>query len=339
MAEAKVSGCVQFESARLKNTSYSLPSHDALAQILPHSPQSDCEQEPASHSDPQDDSSSRFKMWAIVPVGPPTSHLHHDCPGPEVQRYRDAMGRMAADMISLRRQMVALQTENSRLRALLSEFEDPGLELLRDTDLDVMTKAEMADRIASLTFRLSSELNQTSAQSNRILQLQNQLIRKNDSEKELLKLQVSLQRQPGFGPEQRRMRELEATVRHQGKVIESLERARQSYNVSVKHKPKGRVSLEQRQRKDTTPAAGNTGLRQELLQPPTHQTQPRAQRKESASARERLSLLAELERTETRRHILEQQLEENSKLWGKQKQQMLIQLSEQKHGFNQTVPQ
>ncbi|XP_072291764.1 coiled-coil domain-containing protein 33 [Eucyclogobius newberryi] len=183
------------------------------------------------------------------------------------------MGRMAADMISLRTQLVALQTENSRLRTHLAEHEDPGLDLLRDTDLDVMTKAEMADRIASLSCRLSCERSQSAAQSDRILQLQNQLIRKNDSEKELLKLKAVLQRQPGFGQqEQRRMRELEATVRHQGKVIERMERAQQSYHVSVKNKPKTNVGLAQRKGNEMAPAAESAGLRQQMFrapQPPT----------------------------------------------------------------------
>uniref|UniRef100_A0AAV2L0K9 BZIP domain-containing protein n=1 Tax=Knipowitschia caucasica TaxID=637954 RepID=A0AAV2L0K9_KNICA len=105
-----------------------LPSHDALAQILPRHPQK--QQRSAAHSDAQEVQQQEVQQQEEKQQ--------------EVQQYRDAMRRMAADIISLRRHVVALHTENSRLRA---HREDPGQDFLRDSDLDVMTKAEMADRI------------------------------------------------------------------------------------------------------------------------------------------------------------------------------------------------
>lgn len=54
---------------------------------------------------------------------------------------------MAEDIIALRTQVVTLEEENSQLRSKLSLHQDLGCHLLDDTDIDVMTKAEIADRI------------------------------------------------------------------------------------------------------------------------------------------------------------------------------------------------
>lgn len=43
--------------------------------------------------------------------------------------------------------MVTLEVENSQLRIDLSLHRDLGRDLLDDTDIDVMTKTEIADRI------------------------------------------------------------------------------------------------------------------------------------------------------------------------------------------------
>lgn len=54
---------------------------------------------------------------------------------------------MAEDIIALRTQVVTLEVENSQLRIDLSLHRDLGRDLLDDTDIDVMTKTEIADRI------------------------------------------------------------------------------------------------------------------------------------------------------------------------------------------------
>lgn len=57
------------------------------------------------------------------------------------------MRKMAEDIIALRTQVVTLEAENSQLRIDLSLHRDLGRDLLDDTDIDVMTKAEIADRV------------------------------------------------------------------------------------------------------------------------------------------------------------------------------------------------
>lgn len=64
-----------------------------------------------------------------------------------MENYRSAMSKMAEDIIVLRTQVVTLEAENSQLHMDLSLHQDLGRGLLDDTDTDVMTKAELADRI------------------------------------------------------------------------------------------------------------------------------------------------------------------------------------------------
>lgn len=54
---------------------------------------------------------------------------------------------MADDILSLREHVSNLEAENSNLRHNLAMHEDVGRALFEDIDLDVMTKAEIVDRI------------------------------------------------------------------------------------------------------------------------------------------------------------------------------------------------
>lgn len=64
-----------------------------------------------------------------------------------MENYHLALSKMAEDIIALRTQVVTLEVENSQLRIDLSLHRDLGRDLLDDTDIDVMTKTEIADRI------------------------------------------------------------------------------------------------------------------------------------------------------------------------------------------------
>ncbi|XP_045893040.1 coiled-coil domain-containing protein 33 [Micropterus dolomieu] len=270
----------------------------------------------------------------------------------EVENYRSAMSKMADDIIALRTRVVTLEAENSQLRIDLSLHQDLGRDLLTDTDIDVMTKAEISDHIASLKFKLASETSKAALQRDRIQQLQNELIKKNDSEKELLKLQrVHQQQQEDLQCHQNLLTKtatLEATVKQQEKVIQNMEKALYSKlrekNKSgdkrlVAKKQRGEID-HRKEEMESALAAENTRLREELdrirLQPAAVIIQQSAQTKDALPLKERLSLLNKLEKAEARAQTLETQLEENSKLWGREKQDMLTKLSEHRHGFVRT---
>lgn len=65
----------------------------------------------------------------------------------EMERYHSALSKMAEDIIALRTQVVTLEAEKSRLCIDLSLHQDLGRHLLDNTDIDIMTKAELADSI------------------------------------------------------------------------------------------------------------------------------------------------------------------------------------------------
>lgn len=57
------------------------------------------------------------------------------------------MCKMAEDILALRSQVASLEEQNSQLCNELSMSQDLGRTLLDDTDIDVMTKTEIAERI------------------------------------------------------------------------------------------------------------------------------------------------------------------------------------------------
>ncbi|XP_028441484.1 coiled-coil domain-containing protein 33 isoform X3 [Perca flavescens] len=356
---------------------YDLPSHDALAQILPngrylfkgaktelHRAAQQEQKRPAER--PEAPQANRPNINHTYQIHHPRKRtpLHDfeddphmaeitDLQTKEVENYRSAMSKMAEDIIVLRTQVVTLDSENSQLRTDLSLQQDLGRDLLDDTDIDVMTKAEIADRIASLKLKLASEISKAASQRDRIQQLQNDLIKKNDSEKELLNLQrVHQQQQEDLRRHQSclaKIATLEATVKQQEKVIEKMEKALDGKFIEkIKLSGDKRLGVKKQRgetdhRKEETElalAAENTRLRGDLdwirQQPASLIIQQSAQTKETVPLKERLSLLNKLERAEARVQTLVAQLEENSKLWGRQKQEMLTKLSEHRHGFVRT---
>ncbi|XP_034734936.1 coiled-coil domain-containing protein 33 [Etheostoma cragini] len=363
---------------RLLKDGYNLPSHDALAEILPNrrylfkgaktelhrAPQQQQQKRPAER--PEASQGNRPKINHTYQVHHPHKRtpLHDfeddfhmaeitDLQTKEVENYRSAMSKMAEDIIVLRTQVVTLESENSQLRTNLSLQQDLGRDLLDDTDIDVMTKAEISDRIVSLKLKLASEISKAASQRNRIQQLQNDLIKKNDSEKELLNLQrVHQLQQEDLQRHQSclaKIATLEATVKRQEKVIEKMEKALDGKLIEkIKQTGDKRLGMKKQRgeidhRKEETEsglAAENTRLRGDLdrirQQPSSVIIQQQTQTKETVPLKERLTLLNKLERAEARVQTLEAQLEEKSKLWGRQKQEMLTKLSEHRHGFVRT---
>ncbi|KAK5902197.1 hypothetical protein CesoFtcFv8_007478 [Champsocephalus esox] len=343
---------------------YNLPSHDALAQILPNGRylfkganprlQRAAQREPERPEAKQPNINHTYHIHR--PHQRPPLHTDEDdhrmaeitnLQTKEVENYRSAMGKMAEDIIALRTQMVRLEAENSQLRSALSLQQDLGKDLL--DDIHAMTRAEIANYIAFLKCKLANETSKATSQRDRIQKLQNDLIKENDSEKELLKLQrVHQQQQEDLQRCHSRlakMANLEATVKHQEKVIEKMEKALDSKLIEKSKQTGDRRPLVNRQKGGTDNrkeeiesalAAENSRLRGELdrihRQPAPVIKQQSAQRKEALPIEERIKL----ERAEARVQTLEAQLEENSNLWGREKQEMLTKLSEHRHGFVRT---
>ncbi|XP_034542199.1 coiled-coil domain-containing protein 33 [Notolabrus celidotus] len=351
---------------------YNLPSHDALAQILPNNRIILKGVKTELHRETKQEQKMLAKKPEATQANKPNINHTYQIRQPhkrpplhdfevdprvaeisglqtkEAENYCSAMSRMAEDIIVLRTQMVTLEAENSQLRIDLSLHQDLRTDPLDDSDIDSMAKAEISKHIASLKFKLATESNNAASQRDRIQQLQNDLIKKNDGEKELLKLQRVHQQQEDFLQHHpshlAKMATLEATVKQQAKVIEKMEKALDS-NLRERNKQsvdkmlvvnKQRGEMEKRKdEKESALTEENRRLREELDRTRQHPNAFIIPQSEQ-TLNERQILLHKVEQAEARAQILEAQLEENSKQWGKQKQEMLTKLSEHRHGFVRT---
>nr|XP_015198891.1 PREDICTED: coiled-coil domain-containing protein 33 isoform X1 [Lepisosteus oculatus] len=338
----------------LQKNRHNLPSHDALAEILPeykflfkapvpsrvgpshsgqhnpHTPPGPAQTGQQGHPDTDllnqtyrpDSSDRRPGVPGIEDNSHAADVTAHEAR--EVENYRTAMRKMAEDIIALRKKVGGLESDNSQLRSELSLHQDLGRTLLDDTDIDVMTKAEIADRLASLKFKLASETAEVTTLKDKIQQLQNELIRKNDSEKELLRLQRAHQQQQAvlqkYQARVAKMNSLEATVRQQEKVIEKMEKVLDS-KLKEKKRDRGNTMTKQsegavddnrRKEMESALAAENTRLRGEL-EKLRYQTGPLviqqpAQTQDPFPDNEKLSLLTRLEKAQARIQVLESQV-------------------------------
>ncbi|KAM4748953.1 coiled-coil domain-containing protein 33 [Rhinophrynus dorsalis] len=324
-----------------------LPPYNALANILPdpwtHSAQGEQKtMDPGGiprqpHTNAYQQNPSNI---VVLPGDPVMEHQEQ-----EISNYRLAMQRMADDIIALRHQIGGLEAENSALRSERSLHQDLGRSLLSDTDIDVMTKAEIADRLATVKHKLASETSELRSMRDRVQQLQNELVRRNDREKELLLMQRAHQQQQAvlqqYHQRLSRARTLQDTIHKQEKVIEKMEKL-----LDHKLKDEKKIRLDGGERGGRVEVlqgdvhaalmAENSRLREELerLRFPTITLQQSTM--EAFSDSEKFSLISKLEKSQARVQSLEQELEEAARRWGREKQQFMTQLSEREMGFSRT---
>ncbi|XP_072348905.1 coiled-coil domain-containing protein 33 isoform X2 [Scyliorhinus torazame] len=317
---------------KLQQDRVSLPPYDALAQILPEydylfrSPHpKERPERPQSVRAPrplptrQAAAPSEKRELTIEDRAVNQEIIHHETK--ELDNYRAAMQKMAEDIIKLRKDIARLEVENSKLRSELSSHQDLGRTLLDNTDIDVMTQAEIADRIVLLRQKLTTETAEVLSCKDKVQQLQNELIRKNDREAELLRLQKAHQQQQAvlqkYQEKMHKSKILEDTIRQQEKVIERMESLldkklkeipREKPNASKNRTGFADDSL--RKEVESVLLAENARLRDEIgtlrHQPaPIILQQPVLSVKESLSDMDKLSLLAKLEKAQSRIQTLE----------------------------------
>ncbi|XP_071424927.1 coiled-coil domain-containing protein 33 [Pithys albifrons albifrons] len=274
---------------QLHRDGVSLPAADAVASILPG-------KQPFPHGEQR------------------SQQFFGDHQELEVGSYRLALQQMAGDLLSLRRHVTSLEVENGQLRHSLASQQELGHALLHDTDLDVMTREELLDRLAALRHKLVAGTAEMRRLKDRVQQLQNELIRKNDREKELLLLQRAHRLQQAM---LRRCQEkvakakgLEETVQQQEKVIKVMERVLQEKLTGVGRSMEKAAGEALSREVHTALLAENHRLREELARVP-HPAPPMAPQPSALPSvwggTEKLSLLARLEEAETRGRVLERQ--------------------------------
>ncbi|XP_059123972.1 coiled-coil domain-containing protein 33 isoform X1 [Peromyscus eremicus] len=137
--------------------------------------------------------------------------------GMEMNNYRRALQKMAEDILALRKQASILEEENRMLRSQLTQ---------QSMEEEQSRAEEESLAVSMKQSLLLSELD-IKRLRDRVQHLQNELIRKNDREKELLLLYQAQQPQAAqlkrYQDKLQKMKALEDTVRHQEKVIEKME--------------------------------------------------------------------------------------------------------------------
>ncbi|CAK7300609.1 Coiled-coil domain-containing protein 33 [Vulpes lagopus] len=273
--------------------------------------------------------------------------------GSELNNYRRAMQKMAEDILSLRKQTSMLEAENRMLRSQLTQEE--GEEEQNNSNAQKLDEVSMKQKL------VLSELDMKKLRD-KVQYLQNELIRKNDREKELLLLHQAQQPQATllkrYQDKLQKMKALEETVRHQEKVIERMERVLEDklrdWREPLLNRPQGKPPMAF----PVLPASGlplgtageplpadlysallaeNARLRADL-EKNRHQPAPIILQQQAlpdllASTSDKFSLLAKLERAQSRILSLESQLEDSARRWGREKQDLATRLQEQEYGL------
>ncbi|XP_068266840.1 coiled-coil domain-containing protein 33 [Nyctibius grandis] len=308
---------------QLHRANVSLPAADAVASILPGkqlfprgtgvlAEEQRSQEIIGDHQEPVSDEETRGE-GDIGALG----GQHQAAVGstlPEVGSYRLALKRMAGDLLSLRQHVTSLEVENRHLRHSLASQEELGHTLLADVDLDVMTREELLDRLATLKRKLVAGTVEMRRLKDHVQQLQNELIRKNDREKDLVLLQRAHRQQQAVlrrcQEKLAKMKGLEKTVRQQEKVIEAMERMLQEKLAGVGRSTQKPVGEALSGEVYTALLTENHRLREELARPP-HASPPIAPRPPALlggfGGTEKLSLLARLEEAQARGRVLEKQ--------------------------------
>nr|XP_048280138.1 coiled-coil domain-containing protein 33 isoform X2 [Myodes glareolus] len=160
----------------------------------------------------------------------------------EMNNYQRAMQKMAEDILALRKQTNILEEENRTLRSHLTQ---QSLE-------EEQSRAEEENLGVSMKQRLLLSELDIKRLRDRVQHLQNELIRKNDREKELLLLYQAQQPQAAqlkrYQDKLQKMKSLEDTVRHQEKVIEKMEqvleeRLRERKESAPSSRPQGKPNV------------------------------------------------------------------------------------------------
>ncbi|XP_072807117.1 coiled-coil domain-containing protein 33 isoform X6 [Vicugna pacos] len=276
----------------------------------------------------------------------------------EMNNYRRAMQKMAEDILSLRKQTSILEAENHMLRSQLTQEEveeEPNNTERARNPAPPPPPASMKQKL------LLSELEMKKLRD-KVQHLQNELIRKNDREKELLLLHQAQQPQAAllkrYQDKLQKMKALEETVRHQEKVIEKMERVLEDKlrdrNEPLQNRLQGKpsVAFPMLSAPGLPPAptgenlpvdlysmllAENSRLRAELDKN-RHQSAPIILQQQAlpdllANNSDKFNLLAKLERAQSRIISLESQLEESARRWGREKQDLATRLQEQEYGL------
>lgn len=252
----------------------------------------------------------------------------------ELENHRGAVHRMGQDIITLRSQVRDLENLNSNLRRDLANYNDSSRLMVESAELDGCTKPEILSRYAAIKQTLATQTDELKNYKTKLQHVQNELIKKNDQEKEYLRIQKAHATQQAviqkLQDKLKKLKKLEETCKQQEDMIQKMERVLERH-----HRERGKGN------KDKGAQEANEALIQENKLLRSQIDDLKAQLRISGSGSgddlEKMELLQALEKCEGRIAALEKQLADNSRNWGKERADLTLKLNEAEHGFGRSA--
>ncbi|XP_072029998.1 coiled-coil domain-containing protein 33-like [Amphiura filiformis] len=316
------------------------PSHSAIENILKLAKQ------------PSPGNSSHSNHSGLIPTRLPPKSLqngHHSSTPPassthsdkhalslldsqqkEINSYKDALKRMGEDIVRLQEDVARLEMENSQLRQRINMHEDATKAMVDVKELDDLARADLIDKYVTLTRKLASQVEETSGYREKLVRMQNNMIKQNDREQQYLKQRDNLlKQQDELQNKQEKIKKLERTCVEQEKALEKMERI-------LRNKLKNNKSEENYKADDVNVlAVENARLRSQIEQ---YRKTPPGQAGSSEDA-DKLRLQLQLEKAKGRVASLERELMEKAREWGKEKEVMRLRVGDRHDNHrNRSLP-
>lgn len=233
----------------------------------------------------------------------------------ELERYRNIVRKMGEDMNALRKQIAELDYKNSELKTKLYYAGDLNMtnvgKLVEDAAM--LNNADPEAQIVYLKRKLLAETEENAEMTQRLHQLQNSIILKNEREEDHLRLEEAHNNQNEILQKLQnrvaRMAAAEKTIKTQEQVIEELEKANEKFSSK---KAKLETKFTKAVNKENQPKA--------IADNPVPVM-------DGSEMREKLRLIQKLEKAEGRVIALEEQLANNTRLWAREKTDMQMNLN------------
>ncbi|XP_046855761.1 coiled-coil domain-containing protein 33-like isoform X2 [Xenia sp. Carnegie-2017] len=237
----------------------------------------------------------------------------------ELEKHRFAMKKMADDILKLKSEASRLQAANSRLRLQLENDHLANHTIPFSGQLEGTTHGELVQRIVIIKGSLDEQTVINRELRLEIRSLQNQIIKKNEKEKEFYKLQEAHKNQQmllhKLQEKLRRTKTVEETCKRQEKVILRLEDLLANSKMKDKDKKKDQVKTAEETLLDE-----NKRLR--TLVSSYEKTN------KTVKDMEKLQMHEKLRVAESRVSALEKELLDNARKWARDKAELQLKLSE-----------
>lgn len=168
---------------------------------------------PASQQRPSEETSDRFALSLL------------ESQQRELDNYRQALQKMGEEMVALQQTVSKLEAEKSTMRRQLNMHEDAAKALVTAENAEILTKAELLDKFVTLKRALAQQVEESTNYRDKVLALQNHLIKFNDKERSYIeKEKERVNQQTVLQERNNKIKKLEETCRQQEMALEKMEK-------------------------------------------------------------------------------------------------------------------